>query len=119
MAPGTICPDQPLLKRNLTLDRDHELKKGGDGGSGRSIALTGAMHRLDEVEATGDHNREGEGGAGAVQSEGGWLACSLACFSHCARVLEGKGTWDSICGGGKSANSWILGEEGRCVAGPQ
>ena len=44
-------------------------------------------------------NREGEKGAGAVQSEGGSLAFLLACFSRCARVdafYGRKRTWDAL-----------------------
>ena len=46
-----------------------------------------------------DRNREGEKGAGAVQSEGGSLAFLLACFSRCARVdafYGRKRTWDAF-----------------------
>ena len=49
-----------------------------------------------------NHTREGEGGAGAVSSGAGsacvLLAFMLACFSRCARVLEGKSTWDAFWG---------------------
>ena len=55
---------------------------------------------LTEVVKLIHHIREGEGGAGAVSSGAGsacvLLAFMLACFSRCARVLEGKSTWDAF-----------------------
>ena len=88
--------------------------------------------------------REGEGGAGAVSSGGGWLAfCSHGCSRLCSRELpfedenahgipfEAIPLSPSHVGGeqkrkscgttseGKGADSQIFGEKGRCVARPQ
>ena len=90
------------------------------------------------------HNREGEGGARAVSSGGGWLAfCSHGCSHLCLRgdpfmgenahgmpfeaiplapshvVGEQKRKSCGATSERKSADSRIFGEKGRCVARPQ